>query len=88
VIKRIYFALQMRQWIKESQEDLVSNFSEVGNDENSSSELQQEHQNIQNSCNVSVLKVFVYLVNGLFTGLWRDPLHCMGFSKDLRLSRV
>ena len=51
----------MRQWIKESQEDLVSNFSEVGTNENTSSELQQEHQNIQNSCNVSGTNyMFVY----------------------------
>lgn len=51
----------MREWIKESQDDLVSNFSEVGTDNISATELHQEHQNIQNSCSVSQV-YFVYLL--------------------------
>ncbi len=53
----------MRQWIKESQEDVVSSFSEVGTDEKSSTEIQQEHQNIQSSCNVSDIYTLFFFIS-------------------------
>ncbi|XP_046859404.1 kalirin-like isoform X4 [Xenia sp. Carnegie-2017] len=42
-------AKKMRKWIKDSQDDLLTNFIDVGMDEKSSTELQEEHGHIQTS---------------------------------------
>lgn len=52
----------MRKWIKESQDDLAANFSEVGNDSDTASELQLEHQNIEGACTVSCKLPSIYLL--------------------------
>ena len=47
--------LQMRQWIRDSENDVVTNFSEVGSNSETACELQTEHRQIQDSCSVSLI---------------------------------
>ena len=70
----------------------MANFSEVGTDEISCTELENEHQNIQNSCNVSDLRIlclFVVIANQGTRNEFKHAFHCC-LKKDekcgLRLS--